>query len=48
MVIEEAPHNLVGGNAYDSDKLDAELKQYGIELVAPHRSNRKQRGQGDQ
>ena len=45
MVIEEAPHNLVGDNAYDSDKLDAELKQYGIELVAPHRSNRKNKTQ---
>ena len=35
MVIAEAPQNLVGDNAYDSDKLDAELRQYGIELVAP-------------
>ena len=25
MVIPEAPQNLVGDNAYDSDKLDAEL-----------------------
>jgi transposase len=23
--------------AYDSDKLDGELRQYGIELIAPHR-----------
>ena len=41
----EAPQNLVGDNAYDSDKLDAELRQYGIELVAPHRSNRKNKTQ---
>lgn len=41
MVIPEAPQNLVGDNAYDSDKLDDELRQYGIELIAPHRSNRK-------
>jgi transposase len=45
MVIGEAPQNLVGDNAYDSDKLDAELSQYGIELVAPHRSNRKNKTQ---
>jgi len=34
MVLPEAPQNLVGDNAYDSDKLDAELRQYGIELIA--------------
>ncbi len=45
MVIPEAPPNLVGDNAYDSDKLDAELKQYGIEVIAPHRSNRKNKTQ---
>jgi hypothetical protein len=28
MVIAEAPQNLVGDNAYDSDKLDTELRQY--------------------
>ena len=43
MVIPEAPQNLVGDNAYDSDKLDAELRPYGIEVIAPHRSNRKNR-----
>ena len=41
IVIPEAPAKLVGDNAYDSDKLDAELRQYGIEVIAPHRSNRK-------
>ena len=30
IVIAEAPQNLVGDNAYDSDNLDTELKQYGI------------------
>jgi transposase len=45
MVIPEAPKNLIGDNAYDSDKLDAELRQYGIELIAPHRSNRKHKTQ---
>jgi transposase len=41
MILPEAPQNLIGDNAYDSDKLDAELREYGIELIAPHRSNRK-------
>jgi transposase len=45
MVIPEAPQNLIGDNAYDSDKLDAELRQYGIELIAPHRSNRRNKTQ---
>jgi len=41
IVVPEAPQNLVGDNAYDCDKLDGELRQYGIELIAPHRSNRR-------
>jgi len=45
MVVPDAPQNLIGDNAYDSDKLDAELRQYGIELIAPHRSNRKNKTQ---
>jgi transposase len=45
MVIPEAPRNLIGDSAYDSDKLDTELSRYGIELIAPHRSNRKNRTQ---
>jgi len=45
MVVPEAPRNLIGDNAYDSDKLDEELSRYGIELIAPHRSNRKTRTQ---
>jgi hypothetical protein len=35
MIVPDAPENLIGDNAYDSDKLDAELGQYGIELIAP-------------
>jgi transposase len=27
-------------NAYDSDQLDRELAQTGVEMIAPHRSNR--------
>lgn len=38
---EEAPTRLVGDRAYDSDRLDAELIRQGIEMIAPHRRNRK-------
>ena len=32
---------MIGDRAYDSDPLDARLEQqYGIELIAPHKSNR--------
>ena len=41
MVIPDAPQNLIGDNAYDSDRLDAELRFHGIELIAPHRRNRR-------
>jgi transposase len=41
LVVPDAPQNLVADNAYDSDRLDSELRFYGIELIAPHRRNRK-------
>src|ERR1700730_11901267 len=41
MIIPEAPQNLIGDNASDSDKSDVELRQYGIELIASHRCNRR-------
>jgi IS5 family transposase len=31
---------LIGDRAYDSDPLDEELRNDGIEMIAPHRSNR--------
>ena len=34
------PERLIGDKAYDSDPLDAELKAEGIEMIAPHKSNR--------
>jgi transposase len=37
----ELPERLIGDKAYDSDPLDAELAKAGIELIAPHRANRK-------
>ena len=39
-MIEAKPENLSGDRAYDSDKLDAELREQGAEMIAPHRSNR--------
>ena len=38
--IAEQPARLIGDKAYDSDPLDAELAERGIELIAPHRANR--------
>jgi transposase len=39
--VTEQPRRLIGDKAYDSDPLDAELAERGIELIAPHRANRK-------
>ena len=43
--IEEVPERLIGDKAYDSDGLAAELGSAGIELIAPHRRNRKHKTQ---
>ena len=40
-MIEAKPENLIGDKAYDSDELDRSLKAQGVEMIAPHRSNRK-------
>ena len=45
MVISDAPEYLIGDNAYDSDKLDAQLAPCGVKVIAPHRGNRKNRTQ---
>ncbi len=37
----EMPGIVVGDKAYDSDPLDDELGACGVEVVAPHRKNRK-------
>ncbi len=41
--LEEPPERLIGDRAYDSDPLDAALRERGIEMIAPHRRNRKKR-----
>jgi len=40
--LEHAPDRLIGDRAYDSDPLDEKLmRERGIELISPHRGNRK-------
>ena len=38
--LPDNPDRLIGDAAYDSDGLDQTLAACGIELIAPHRSNR--------
>jgi transposase len=40
-LISEPPRRLIGDKVYDSDRLDAELAEQGIEMIAPHKYNRK-------
>jgi transposase len=39
--LDERPERLIGDRAYDSDPLDAGLAEEGVEMIAPHRRNRK-------
>ena len=43
MLTEELPPRVIGDKAYDSDALDEQLAYQGVELIAPHRSNRKRK-----
>ena len=43
--VPELPERLIGDKAYDSDPLAKELADGGIQLIAPHRRNRKHRTQ---
>ncbi len=40
-MIEAKPTNLIADRTYDSDPLEEELRLDGIEMVAPHRTNRR-------
>ena len=40
-LVGEEPERLIGDRAYDSDSLDAALEERGIEMIAPHRRNRR-------
>lgn len=37
----EGPQRIIGDKAYDSDPLDNALAKQGIEMISPHRSNRR-------
>jgi transposase len=39
--VAEVPERLIGDRAYDADPLDVALAELGIEMIAPHRRNRK-------
>ena len=39
--LPDLPERLIGDRAYDSDPLAAQLAEGDVELIAPHRSNRK-------
>lgn len=43
--VRQLPEPLIGDNAYESDRLDAELARRGVELIAPHRNTRQHRTQ---
>jgi transposase len=45
MLVPDPPEHLIGDAAYDSDQLDAELQPCGVEVIAPNRSNRKNKTQ---
>ena len=45
LFVAEPIERLIGDNAYDSDRLDQDLAETGVEMIAPHRSNRKNRTQ---
>jgi transposase len=38
--VADTPDRLIGDKAYDSDKLDTQLAQQGIAMIAPHRAKR--------
>ena len=44
--LDQLPQRLIGDKAYDSDALDDQMaEEYGIEMIAPNRRNRKQKTQ---
>ena len=41
--LRQTPERLIGDKAYDSDRLDRDLaERYGIEMIAPHRGERRE------
>ncbi len=43
--VAELPAKLIGDRAYDSDGLDRELAERGVEMIAPHNPTRKRKTQ---
>ena len=43
--LKPLPERLIGDRAYDSNGLDAELREMGVEMIAPHHCTRKQKTQ---
>jgi transposase len=43
--MKELPDKLIGDMAYDSDGLDAQLAERGVEMIAPHNPTRKTKTQ---
>jgi transposase len=41
MLTLDTPERIIGDKAYDSDALDEDLDDEGIEMIAPHRASRK-------
>jgi len=37
--VDELAERLIGDRAYDSDPLDGRLKEKGMEMIAPHKTN---------
>jgi transposase len=46
-MIEAKPENLIGDKTDDSDPLEAQLREQGVERIAPHKSNRVKRAKQD-
>jgi len=40
-LVDEKPERLIGDRAYDSDPLDERLATRGIQMISPHKCNRK-------
>jgi transposase len=43
--LKELPEKLIGDRAYDSDGLDEQLAARGVQMISPHRPNRKNKTQ---
>ncbi len=41
VLTSERPERVIGDKAYDSDLLDSQLADQGVELISPHRANRR-------